>query len=158
VALGSDDAPALTHAGIALAFVVGDLDDGGAFIDRALALNPNLAAARYYSGWARLWLGEPDSAIERISRAMHLSPLDPLIGRMQAATAHAHFFAGRYDVASSWAEMALRASPDSHQVLRIAAASHTLAGRLEQAQKALARFRQLDPALCVSNLRDTQGP
>ena len=30
-------------AGIALAFVVGDLDDGAAFIDRALVLNPNLA-------------------------------------------------------------------------------------------------------------------
>jgi TolB-like protein len=158
VELGRDDAAALSAGGYTLAYVVGDLDDGAAFIDRALALNPNLAAAWYHSGVARNWLGEPDSAIERLARAMRLSPLDPLIGWMQVATAHAHVFAGRYDVASSWAEMALRDRPDHLNALRIAAASNALAGRLEQAQKALARLRELDPARRVSNLRDTMGP
>jgi tetratricopeptide (TPR) repeat protein len=158
VELGRDDAAALSAGGYTLAYVVGDLDDGAAFIDRALALNPNLAAAWYHSGVARNWLGEPDSAIERLARAMRLSPLDPLIGWMQVATAHAHVFAGRYEVASSWAGMALRDRPDYLNALRIAAASNALAGRLEQAQKALARLRQLDPARRVSNLRDTMGP
>jgi adenylate cyclase len=158
VALGRDDAAALSASGIALAYVVGDLDDGAAFIDQALALNPSLATAWSRSGWTRIYRGEPDSAIEHLAHAMRLSPLDPYIARMQFATAFAHFCAGRYDMASSWAEMALRASPDSHQALRVAAASHALAGRLEQAQKALARLRQLHPALRVSNLRDTQGP
>ena len=41
--LGKDDAVALCAGGFALAYVVGDLDDGGAMIDRALVLNPNLA-------------------------------------------------------------------------------------------------------------------
>jgi TolB-like protein/DNA-binding SARP family transcriptional activator len=158
VELGRDDAAALAGGGIALAFVVGDLDDGAAFIDQALALNPNLAVAWFFSGWARIYLGEPDLAIEHLARAMRLSPLDPLIVWMQHATAHAHFFASRYDVASSWAEMALRALPDSHSALRIAAASHALAGRLEQTQKMMARLRQLDPALRISNLRDILGP
>jgi phage terminase large subunit-like protein len=54
--------------------------------------------------------------------------------------------------------MALRDRPDHLNALRIAAASNALAGRLEQAQKALARLRQLDPARRVSNLRDTMGP
>ena len=45
VDLGKEDAVALSTGGFALAFVVGDLDDGAACIDRALALNPNLAAA-----------------------------------------------------------------------------------------------------------------
>ncbi len=158
VELGRDDAAALAAGGIALAYVVGDLDDGAAFIDRALALNPSLAAAWYFSGLARLWLGEPDLAIEHLARAMRLSPLDPRIGQMQSATAYAHFFAGRYDVASSWAGMALRERPDSLNALHIAVASNALAGRPEQAQKMLARLRQLDPALRVSNLRDTLGP
>ena len=107
---------------------------------------------------ARIWLGEPDLAIEHLARAMRLSPLDPLIGMMQNATAYAHFFAGRYDEASSWAGMALRDRPDFVDALRIAAASDALAGRLEQAHKALARLRQVDPALRVSNLRDRLGP
>jgi TolB-like protein len=158
VELGSDDAAALSAGGYALAYVVGNLDDGIAFIDRALVLNPNLAAAWYHSGVARNWLGEPDLAIERLARAMRLSPLDPLIGWMQVATAHAHVFAGRYDMASSWAGMALRDRPDYLNALRISAASNALAGRLEQAQKTLARLRQLDPTRRVSNLKDTMGP
>jgi tetratricopeptide (TPR) repeat protein len=158
VELGRNDAAALYAGGIALAYVVGDLDDGAAFIDRALALNPNLAAAWFYSGWARIWLGEPDLAIEHLARAMRLNPLDPRIGRMQSATAYAHFFAGRYDMASSWAGMALRNLPDFTIALGMAAASHVLAGRLEQAQNVLARLRQVEPALRVSNVKDRLGP
>jgi len=45
VELGKEDAVALSTGAFALAFVCGDLDDGAACIDRALALNPNLAAA-----------------------------------------------------------------------------------------------------------------
>jgi adenylate cyclase len=158
VELGRHDAAALAAGGSALAHVVGDLDDGVAFIDQALALNPNLAAACFYSGWARLFLGDPDLAIEHLARAMRLSPLDPQFGRMQTATAHAHFFAGRYDMASSWAGTVLRDRPDDIPALRIAAASNAIAGRTEQVQKALTRLRQLDPALRVSNVRDRLGP
>jgi adenylate cyclase len=158
VELGRNDAAALSAGGEALAHVVGDLDDGVAFIDRALALNPNLVAAWFYSGWVRIFLGEPDLAIEHLARAMRLSPLDPHIVRMQAATAYAHFFAGRIDMASSWAGTALRDRPDYTTALRMVAVSNALAGRMDQARKALARLRQLDPALRVSNLRDTAGP
>ena len=158
VELGKDDALVLGWAGWLLALVVRDLDAGAALVDRALMLNPNLAAAWYFSGWARNWLGEPEVAIEHLARAMRLSPLDPYIASIQAATAHAHFFAGRSDEASSWARMALRERPDSHTELRIAAASNALAGRVEEAKKAMARLRQIDPALCVSNLRDVLGP
>ncbi|HKF71035.1 MAG TPA: adenylate/guanylate cyclase domain-containing protein, partial [Stellaceae bacterium] len=158
VELGRDDAVALTASGSALAYVVRDLDTGVALIDRALALNPNLAEAWHFGGWVKIWLGEPDAAIERVARAMRLSPLDPLMPGMQSATANAHFIAGRYDEASSWAAMALREAPDLQPPLRVAAASNALAGRLEPAQKAVARLRQLHPALRVSNLRDVLGP
>ena len=70
-------------------------------------LNPNLAEAWTFSGWVRVWLGEPEVAIEHFARAMRLSPLDPLMYLAQSGIAFAHFFAGRYDEASSWAEKAL---------------------------------------------------
>jgi hypothetical protein len=38
--------------------------------------------------------------------------------------------------------------------MTIAAASSALAGQLAEAQKAMTRLRQLDPALRVSNLHD----
>jgi TolB-like protein len=53
--LGFDDPVALCQAGFALAFVVGDLDDGVALIDRALVLNPNLATAWRFSGYVRVF-------------------------------------------------------------------------------------------------------
>ena len=56
---------------------VGDLDGGIALLDRALVLNPNLAAAWFLGGFLRVWRGEPDDAIEHFARAMRLSPLDP---------------------------------------------------------------------------------
>src|SRR5262249_36584884 len=49
--LGRDDAVALGMAGYALAYVVGDLDDGAALIDRALRLDPNMAVAWLFGGW-----------------------------------------------------------------------------------------------------------
>jgi TolB-like protein/class 3 adenylate cyclase/tetratricopeptide (TPR) repeat protein len=158
VELGRDDAFALCWAGYAIALVVGNLDDGIAFLDRALELNPNLARAWNLSGWARIWLGQPEIAIEHLERGMRLSPLDPAIHVTQTAAAHAHFYAGRYDEAFRWAGLALREQPDYQAALRIAAASAALAGRAKEARKACTRLRQLNPMLRVSNFRQTLGP
>jgi TolB-like protein len=69
-ALGRNDPVALCTAGLALANVVGDVDNGAALIDRAVMLNPNLAWAWLFSGWVKVLLGEPKVAIERFARAM----------------------------------------------------------------------------------------
>jgi adenylate cyclase len=95
VELGKDDAIALEASGYALAVVVRDLEVGAALVDRALVLNSNLAEAWSWGGWVKLWLGEPEAAIERFARAMRLSPLDPSLLLMRSGTAHAHFFLGR---------------------------------------------------------------
>jgi TolB-like protein/class 3 adenylate cyclase len=153
-ALGTDDAVALCAGGFALGYNTGDLDEGGAMTDRALVLNPSLATAWLLSGYLKALLGEHEIAIEHLARAMRLSPLDPEVFVTHLGLAAAHLFVGRYDEASSWAEKALRQRPNAAGAARVAAASHALAGRLEQAQKAMAHLRQLDPALRISNLRD----
>jgi hypothetical protein len=84
VALGKDDAGALAWGGLGLALVGRELEDGAVFVDQALTLNPNLATAWHVSALIRLWLGEPEVALEHEARAMRLSPLDPLIGQMLA--------------------------------------------------------------------------
>jgi len=153
-ALGKDDAVALHAAGMALAYVGDDLDGGAALIDRSLALNPNLAWGWLFSGWVRVWLGEPEVALEHFARAMRLSPHDPHFCNMQAGTAAVHFFAGRYAEASSWAEAAASEQPNHIIAACIVAASGALAGRLPEARKAVARLCQLDPNLRPSNLKD----
>ena len=158
VELGKDDPIVLAPSGFALVYVVHDLGVGAALIDRALVLNSNLAEAWNFGGWVKIWLGDPETAIERFARAMRLSPLDPWLMGMRAGTAYAHFFLGRCDEAASWAAMALQDNPDYQPGLRIDAASNAMAGRPEQAQKAVARLRQLNPALHVSTLKDVLGP
>ena len=109
-ALGTDDAVALCVGGFALGYNTGDrddtgdLDDGGAMTDQALVLNPNLATAWLLSGYLKALLGKHEMAIEHLTRAMRLSPLDPEVFVARLGLAAAHLFAGRYDEASSWAE------------------------------------------------------
>src|SRR6266478_4506248 len=159
--LGKDDAFALTWAGYSLAAVVRELEDGAAFLDRALELNPNLAVAWGSSGWVRVWLGQAELAIEHLACAMRLSPLDPIMPGYQTAVAVAHFLTGHYSDASSWATRAGRMGPYFlRTALILVAASQALSGQNEEAQKAMTRLRQLDPGLRLSNLRGStlQGP
>jgi TolB-like protein len=156
--LGKDDAIAFAFGGLALGYVAGDLEGAIALVDRALALNPNLAIAWYASGTVRAFRGgEPDVAIEHLARAMRLSPRDPFMFTMQGVTAFAHFMAGRYDEATAWAEKAFWERPNILATLRIAAASNALAGRLEKAQRAVARALELDPEMRLSNLKERIG-
>jgi TolB-like protein/Tfp pilus assembly protein PilF len=154
VELGKDDAVALARGGHALLHFTGDVESGIAFIDRALTLNPNLAAAWFLSGFARIWRGEQDDAVKRFEHAMRLSPLDPEIFRVQAGLATAHLMARRFDMASAVAEKAYRDMPSFLIVVATIAASHALAGRPAEAQRAMSALRQLDPALRLSNLKD----
>ena len=162
VQLGKDDANVLCFAGYALVYVARELDVGAAFLERSLLINPNLAMGWYWSGWVKVWLGEPDRAIEHFAHAMRLNPIDPgLFAFMQAGTAYAHFYAGRHDEALAWAKKALREQPD-HAVnpvaLRLAAASCALAGRDEEAKRLIARLLEIDPALRMSTLKNLRPP
>jgi TolB-like protein len=154
VALDKDDAVALTRAGSALSHLAGDLDGSVALLDRAKMLNPNLAAAWFLGGFARVWRGDPDDAIAHFARSMRLSPLDPEMYRMQAGMAAAHLFANRIDEASSWAAKSFRDLPTFLLAVAVSSASHAIAGRTDEAQRAMQHLRQLDPALRISNLTD----
>jgi TolB-like protein len=154
---GRDDAVALSFGGLALGYVTGDAESGIALSDRALMLNPNLAAAWSASGHLRACHGDPDVAVEHLAHAMRLSPLDPLFFFMQSFTAFAHFIAGRYDEAWPLAEAASREQPYFLSGIRIAAVCNIRAGRKDEARRCIARALHLDPALRISNLKDRVG-
>ena len=132
----------------------GDLEAGAGLIDQALTLNPNLAAAWLSRGWVSVWLGRSDDAIARFTQAMRLSPIDPHMFNMQAGVASAHLIAGRYDESRVWAERAVRDQPLFGPVLRVAAASFALTGRLDEARRVMKLLREADPNLRISNVQD----
>lgn len=154
VELGRDDAVALTRSGHALGHLAGELREGIALVDRALLLNPNLAAAWFLGAFLRIWCGETETAIEHLGHAMRLSPLDPELYRMRAGMGLAHLFAEEFDLATSWAEAALRELPTLLLAVAILAASDALAGRQSQAQRTMGKLRQLDPELRLSTIKN----
>jgi adenylate cyclase len=152
--VGRDDAWALGSCGFATASILGDLDTAVSLMDRALALNANLALMWVESAYVRAWLGEPDLALVHVERAKRLSPVDPHMFTMNGAEALAHFVARRHDEAFVAAENALRHNPFFSQATRIAVASAAILGRFEDAKKYFARLQMLDPELRISNLGD----
>jgi len=153
---GHDDVIALAAGGWALAYVGLDLDNGAAFIDRALELGPNFATAWMFSGWTRVFLGEHDTAIEHFAESMRMSPLDPLIVIALTGTAFAHHLALRQDQAATWAERAFREHPNYFFANVICACTRALAGRSEDARAVMARVREMNPALRIGNLKDLE--
>src|SRR5690606_8730043 len=111
VELDKGDAVALTRSGHALGHLAGDLECGIALLNKALMLNPNLAAARFLGAFLRIWHGETEAAIDDLTHAMRLSPLDPKLYSMKAGMAIANLFLGHYDDDSCWAGKALRDLP-----------------------------------------------
>jgi TolB-like protein len=154
VHLGADDPVALCMGGYALALITHEFDDATAFMDRGLAVNPNFAIGWMLSAWLRVWRSEPDLALDKVAHAIRLSPLDPYVSGMYGATAYAHFLTSSYDMASSWAEKAMRDNPTFLQAICMTAASNALAGRREPARSAMARALECNPDLRISNLRD----
>jgi TolB-like protein len=153
VEYGRDDPTALAAAGLALAFVVGKIAEGGALIDRCLALNPNIAWAWLFGGWVKAWNGDPEEAIERINRAIALSPNDPYLSSMRRAIAFAHFVARRYAKAIEFADMNASAPQNAFNALAIMAACCAFTGQTERAHETMTKLRTMEPHLRCSNLR-----
>lgn len=152
VELGRNDAVALTRGGHALGHFGGDLYACVALLDRALLLDPNLAAAWYLGGFQRISLGEHAQAIRHFAHAMRLSPLDPEMVRIQTGMAMAQLLAGHFDAAASWAEKAFAVMPGFRLAVGVMAASQALAGRTDEAQRAMQRLREMDPTLRIADL------
>jgi TolB-like protein len=154
IELDKSDPSVLARAGFALAFVLGEVEEGEALVSRAINLDPNQATARYWSGWIHLWLGEIDAAIEKFQVALRLNPLDPWIFTAHAGMAWAHFFAGRNEEASSWATTAVWQQPNHLSGQRAMMACHAMSGRVEEARQACALAMQLDPTQRISGTKD----
>jgi TolB-like protein/class 3 adenylate cyclase len=152
-AIGRDDALALCWTGFSLVRVFREYDAGAALVDQALSTNPNLAVSWQVRGMISLFLGQHEVALEHLTRALRLSPLDPEAYLAETNIALAHLFQGRYEESLNWAARALGHQPNWTVAMRASAAANALTGHINEAQKIMTRMRQLDPAMSVSNLK-----
>jgi adenylate cyclase len=155
VEIGYDDETALCRAGYAVLYVLGDHEGGDFYIERSLALNENFGTAWAASGFNKVWLGEHQSAIDRCTRAIRLSPFDPQLYLRYLGICYAHFFLEHYDEAASWGERAYRLRPRFGPILRITAAAYAMSGDLAKARAYGARAIEADPVFStLSRIKD----
>ena len=152
IELGKDDAPALAGGGFGIAFLGGELDAGLALADRAIILNPNFVGGWHASGWIRSYIGDPETALDHLAHAMRLSPVDFQMWQFWMAASLATRCASRYDEAASWAGKILQEAPDFVPALISYSVSSALAGRLEDAQRAMSNALRVEPKIRVSDM------
>lgn len=151
--LGRQDASVLAQSAVVLFSKRNEVELADSLLDEAIRLDPNGVLGWLYGGWAKMLLGDHQTAIDYLQRAKRLSPLDPRIFFAQAGLAYAYFFLGNYEEGFTCAAAALRHHPDYLPALRIAMACNALSGNVEAAQKVWRQVALLSPSDRVSATR-----
>jgi TolB-like protein/Flp pilus assembly protein TadD len=144
-----DSALALTMLGNVQTSFHRDPAGGEALYDQALAINPNESLAWLQKGNALSFRGEGQRAMEHIEKALSLSPLDPSRHFYQSLYASASLAAGEYARAVNAAQASLRLNREHVSTYRVLAIALSLLGRMDEARRAVAIVRRLEPELTV---------
>lgn len=149
--LDPQDARAFTIAGHIRACLHHRSRDGIVLHERALALNPNLAMAWAYSGFAFCYVGDWAEAERRLARYKQLSPLDPNAFHYDVAFCWAALLQGDYERAVELGRTASGMNPAFASACRpyLAALGHL--GHLSEAAVVLRRLRTIEPAITVGS-------
>jgi adenylate cyclase len=150
ISAGGDDAAALATAAFVVAVVEDDYETATAAFDRSFALSSSSALALGFSSIVRAWQGDDATAVDHATRAIRLSPFDPLLYVPYIGLAYAHFAAGRFEEAVAAAGRASQSNPRFSMPHVLHAAALASLGRSEEAKVVVERLRQLEPSLTVS--------
>ena len=151
IAIAGDDPDVLSTAGMSLAFLAGDNNAALSAIDRAIALNPNLAVAFGHRALVLIFLNRPDDAVAAAQEALRLSSRDPHRFIFVQAMAFAHLAAGRYEAGLPWAEEALRENGGVPALrFKLSLCGHL--GRLKEAAECLRRISETHPEPTVPSV------
>jgi len=145
-----------------VAFVRRRTSAAAAEFQRALALNPNFAAAHGYLGWALAFDGQSEQAIAHLKEAIRMSPHDPQNAIFNTGLAVAHYLAGRFAEAVEYSRETLQQRSAFTAGHRIHCASLAQNGQIDEAREALARLKAVHPDLSIawieSNVPYTAAP
>ena len=144
----------LWQAGLTRALVERDFDSAMAIIDRSLSINANSNRAWIAGGMVRMFLGDPEAAIEYAEKAMRLSPLDVSMWVAYGVLATAHLQLSDYEEAAAWARKSVRRHHANQPIHHVLVASLAQSNRQEDAEAALADLMALDPELTVGGLKE----
>jgi tetratricopeptide (TPR) repeat protein len=119
----------------------------------AISVNPNDSLAWLLKGTLHAFRGEGKDAVRSTSRALRLSPLDPLKYYYDSLSATAALAAGEPLRAIEFAERSIRANRRHTSTLRALAIGRWQAGDAVGARSAIEQLRTSEPDLTVSAWR-----
>jgi adenylate cyclase len=142
LAVAGNDPVVLGQVARVLGYFGEDLSGAIALIDRAIELNPSFALGWQWSGWLRLWSGQPDVGIGHFETSMRLNPLH---GRADfyLGIAMGHFFARRFEQAAAALLLSLQEAPTWVPTYRFLASCYAHLGRRDEAREVVTRLRAL---------------
>ena len=152
--LDSNDARVLAWCGQALFITMQRVEEGAALLDQAVRINPNFAAGWTFRASMRIALGEPQSAIGDLERALRLSPLDTLKFYTLTLLGRALTLNGEPAKALPVIAESLRLRPNFQGALAELVVANVLFGLLASARQALAEYRTLLPEMRISIYRE----
>jgi DNA-binding SARP family transcriptional activator/TolB-like protein/Tfp pilus assembly protein PilF len=149
VAMDPNDARALALAGHVRGFLVKRASEAIVLHERAISLNPNLAIAWCFSGFALTYLGDHETALARMRQAIQLSPSDPHLFFFLAAIIMPHLLRGEYHEAADAGRKAIELNPwfSSSFKGHLAVLGHL--GCREEAASVKERLLKLEPDFTV---------
>ena len=141
---------ALTMKGLVQGFMLKDLSGAQQCYEAALAANPNEALAWLYTGTLRAWRGEGAAAWEAASKALALSPLDPIRYYFDSLAAFAALGAGQLETADMLATRSLSANRMHTATHRTLVIARWLRGDEPAARAVMAQMLQVEPQFSVA--------
>jgi adenylate cyclase len=151
--LAGEDAVTLARCGHVLVYIGREYDRGRSMLERAVALNPNLAVAWNLLGWVSVICVEPERAIESFNKMIRLSPLDPRKIFASCGISWALWFQGRYEEGRAEAMKAMQVFR-SVQSLGAYVANSVGTGHTAEANLVAQDLLNLDPGFCVRRVQD----
>jgi len=139
IALGPDDATALTFGAIAIGMVEHDRTVANEAFERALALCPSASWAYIWGSLIAGWGGEAEQAIEWGGRGIRLSPFDPWITAAWHGIFLGHFVRGRFEEAAVSVRRSILSKPGFSISYMMLAAALAKLGRIDEAKAAAER-------------------
>lgn len=147
-----DDPTALTAAGAAMS-ICGDQERAAAFIEKALALDPNNAWAWARLGWLAIYKDEATHATEYFQRGVTLSPRDPFAFNMRLGMAFSLAMEGALSQALAIAQEVATAYPDVSWTYRHLAAWSAMSGDMKTARWAAQKLVAAEPGFTIERYR-----
>lgn len=126
-------------------WIAGDIEAAIPWLSRSIELSPNYAFAIYNHALLNILQGEGEESDQNVSRAISLSPIDPLNYAMLGTRSMACIVRTEFEAGADWAQRAIMAPHAHYLIFSIAALANELSGRHELAVGCVEKLRRMKP-------------